>query len=728
MKLYNTICYPWGCYNTKEKRGRFMRFISKGASKQNKELDALTGIYNQNGFFSATEQLLNEHPDLSFCLIYWNIRKFRVTNDLFGWDAGDKILIHWANTLREVLHDEFAVYGRLAHDNFICCVQESFLENNDWMKLGEINYATEDAEYHFFSCCGLYKITDRTLPLSNMIDKARVAMETIKNNYMSLYAWYDESMWSSLLEEQRMNSEFKNAIAEKQFKVYFQPICRASDGLITGAEALVRWVHPTKGMISPGFFIPLFEKNGFISILDRYVWEEVCAMQQMRLDQGLATVPISVNVSRVEFYNPSLCEDIRDIVKSHNISPDLIKIEITESAYADNPMQVLEAVKKLHSYGFSVLMDDFGSGYSSLNMLKDLPIDVLKIDMRFLDDIDKSQKATIVLESIIRLAKWMKLSVVSEGVETKGEWEYLRSVECDSVQGYYFYKPMPQEEFMVLLDKTAADSTSMLFHDLPDLDDSILDVFNQANTKESVLFYSMLGGMGLLEVAGNNVELIRVNKGYYETVYNSHPREQNILNIPFEEPERSLILEHCRIAREENKMQKFQIHHKRVDGVYVWLAVKLRYLGSNPRQALYLFTVDNIDEFKNAEQAQYLANYSNALLKVYDRVYHLDYATDTAELLHINTTEFLQQNSRYPLAEFFDHFRRICVSEDTEKVSIIENKESLDAALAARHDNQLFVRYHVTIKGVSVETCAYFFKIELPDRKPHYLCCIKSVT
>ncbi|MBQ9767923.1 MAG: EAL domain-containing protein [Lachnospiraceae bacterium] len=704
-----------------------MRFTQEVSTKQNNSLDELTGIYNQQGFFTATEALLKEHPDNSFCLIYWNIRKFRVTNDLFGWESGDKVLIHWANTLREMLHGELAVYGRLEHDNFVCCVQESFLENNNWMKLGEISFSAGDTEYHFFSCCGLYKITDRTLPLSHMLDKARAAMETIKNNYMTLYAWYDDSMWNSLLEEQRMNNEFKTAIEEKQFKVYYQPICRATDGLITSAEALIRWVHPTRGMISPGAFIPLFEKNGFISILDRYVWDEVCAMQQSRLDQGLATVPVSVNVSRVEFYNPTLCEDIRDIAKKHNISPDLLKIEITESAYADNPKQVLDAVQKLHTYGFSVLMDDFGSGYSSLNMLKDLPIDVLKIDMRFLDDLDKSQKASIVLESIIRLAKWMKLSVVSEGVETKKEWEYLRSVECDAVQGYYFYKPMPQEDFMKLLDKTAENSTKLLFHNLPDIDESILEVFNQANTKESLLFYSMLGGMGLLEVYGDNVEIIRVNNGYYESVYGSIPRDHRVLNVPFQEPERSLILDQCRLAKTESRMQQFQIHHKLENGTYVWLSVKLRYIGGNPRQAIYLFTVDNIDAQKKAEQARYMTNYSSALLKIFDRVYHLNYATDSAEVLHTNTTGYLETNVQYPLSEFFNHFRTICFEEDAATVDAVQSKEALDAAFSGDQYPQLTIRYHVPTNGVLVETGAHFIKLDMPDHSTHYLCCVKKV-
>ena len=703
-----------------------MRFTNQKPKEKNLYLDELTGIYNQKSFFEYTEKLLEENPYTSFCLIYWNIRKFRTTNDLFGWEAGDKILIHWADSLREILQNELAVYGRLDHDNFVCCVTEDFLTDSDWTKLGEISYSAGETEYQFYSCCGLYRIVDRTLPLSNMLDKARAAMETIKNNYMTLYAWYDESMWNTMLEEQRMNSEFKTAIAEKQFKVYYQPICRSSDGLITSAEALIRWQHPTKGMISPGAFIPLFEKNGFISILDRYVWDEVCTMQQSRLDQGLATVPVSVNVSRVEFYNPSLCDDIRDIAKKHNLSPDLIKIEITESAYADNPVQVMEAVKKLHTYGFSVLMDDFGSGYSSLNMLKDLPIDVLKIDMRFLDDLDKDRKATIVLESIIRLAKWMKLSVVSEGVETQKEWEYLRSVECDAVQGYYFYRPMPQEDFIKLLDQSAANSTSLLFHAWPEEDNSILDIFNQTNTVESVLFYSMLGGMGILEVCEDNAELIRVNKGFYEALYRTPNFERKILNVPFEEPERSVILEQCRKAKEDAKVQQFQLHHKLDDNSFVWLAVKLRYFGGNPHRSRFLISVDNIEEQKRLEHERYVTNYSSVLLKLYDRVYHLDYASDTIELLHSDGDDFIQPQTQYSFTTFFRHLSEVTKPEDLKRLEVIKNKVLLDETLEKEHTNCLTVHYDVTVNGKVTGTIAYFFKVDLPDDGERYICCVKK--
>lgn len=701
-----------------------MQFLHKTSSKQLRLLDDLTGIYNRQGFFAATEQLLSEYPDIPFCIIYWNIRKFRVTNDLFGWDSGNQVLIHWANTLRGCLHDEYAVYGRLEHDNFVCCVPERFLDNKEWTKLGEISYSAGDTEYHFFSCCGLYRVTDRSVPITTMLDKARVAMESIKNNYMTLYAWYSEEMWQSLLEEQRMNSEFKTAIAEKQFQVYYQPICRASDGLITSAEALIRWIHPTRGMISPGTFIPLFEKNGFISILDRYVWDEVCAMQQSRLDQGLSTVPVSVNVSRVEFYNPTLCEDIRDIAKSHNVSPDLIKIEITESAYADNPVQVQEAVKKLHTYGFTVLMDDFGSGYSSLNMLKDLPIDILKIDMRFLDSLEESQKASIVLESVIRLAKWMKLGVVSEGVETQREWEYLRSVECDSVQGYYFYRPMPREDFMQLLDRTAENSTDLLFHALPDLDDSIMDMFQQTNTRESILFHSMLGGMGLLELTEDNVELIRANSGYYEALYNYVPKNRNSLNIPFRAAERDIISEQCRIAKEESTVQQFQLHHRREDGVYVWLNVKLRYIGGSAHRSLFLFAADNIDDLKREEHEKYLTNYSTALLNIFDRVYHLNYNLNTVELLH-DSGDNGEIPEEFSFDEFLSRLASVCVEKDLDKLTVLKDKELLHNTITGSGTNCLTIHYQLPSE-YNYEVVAYFFKVDLPDGRARYLCCVKN--
>lgn len=702
-----------------------MNFESSSTRKN--YIDELTGIYNRYGFFAASEQLLKEHPLSHFTILYWNIRRFKITNDLFGWESGDKILIHWADSLRELLSGKLAVFARLERDNFICCVEDKIVDEGDWVKLGDVNFHADGIEYHFFSCCGMYRILDPSVPVSVMVDKARVAMESIKNNYLRLYAWYDESMWSSLIEEQRMNSDFKRAILEKQFQVYYQPVCRTSDGLIVGAEALVRWLHPVKGLLSPGIFIPLFEKNGFISLLDRYVWNEVCSSLEERIEQGLDTVPISINVSRIEFYNPNLCDDIRSIVNRHHLTPDQIKIEITESAYSDNPMQVQETVKTFRNYGFQVLMDDFGSGYSSLNILKDLTIDTLKIDMRFLDHFEENKKSAIILEAIIRLAKYLHMRIISEGVETKAEWEYLRSIECDSVQGYYFYRPMPKEDFFSLIDTLAIDRSKLLFTDEDEFDDSILSMFLHTNKKESVLFYSMLGGMGLFEVSGDNVELVRVNKGYYEVVYGSIDKEEMVLNVPAIEPEKSILLENCQTAKKDRRIHRFQLNHRRKDGVFVWLSVKMRYIGSRKNGSLYLFSIENIEERKNAEKNAFLSNVSNAFLDLFDRIYLFNYTEKTAELVHLKDgSDYFEPFRLYSFAEFFRTLAAISEPEDIGSINLFREKEKIDCALLDPQKTTIRLNFRNSVTNELVKCIAFFGKIKLPGKGEQYLCCLKK--
>lgn len=707
-----------------------MEYTKDVQPEENNMLDGLTGIYNREGFYRYTKQLLDRFPDISFCLMYWNIRKFKVVNDLFGREAGDKVLIYLANSLREEFGKETASYGRMERDNFICCVPESVIQKGKWLRLGDIYYDAEGSEYHFYSCCGLYKIIDKNLTIATMGDKARVAMETVKNNYLKPYAWYEESMWGSLVEEQKMNSAFRKAIAENQFKVYYQPLCRAEDGLISGAEALVRWEQPGEGLVSPGKFIPIFEKNGLISVLDRYVWSEVCRMQKRRLAQGKNVVPVSINVSRVEFYNKHLCEDIRNIVQKYEVPPNLIKVEITESAYADDPTLVQEAVEKLHNYGFTVLMDDFGSGYSSLNTLKDLPIDVLKIDMRFLDSFSENQKAAVILEAVIRMAKWMRLRVVAEGVETRQEWEYLKSVECDVVQGYYFYKPMPEADFENLLEQKHVTRRDIEKEELPELEDAILDAFTHGNTKESMLFYSMLGGMGILELSENSLEIIQANRGYYEVIYgagNAMWEMPKVMNKPVKEPEKSILMEKCSVARETDTMQQAQIYFEKEDGTFIWLNVKVRYIGSRGKRSLFYFALDNIDEIKKAEQERYLLDYSAALVKVFDKVYRLDYETGMAEVLHSGESG-MKVREKYYFLDFFERFADSIEWNNGKDVNdIIKNKNKLDKELQESKNGSFSVGYLVNNPKLNIKSVsALFFKVELQDGREEYLCCIKK--
>lgn len=696
--------------------------------------DELTGIYNRKGFYMYTRKMLDEHKDINFYLVYWNVRNFKVVNNLFGWDTGDLILKQLANALREALGDEIATFGRVERDNFICCVQSKYIEQGEWKKLGDIIYDIEGSEYHFYSCCGLYPITDTSLNISEMGDKARVAMETIKNNYMTPYAIYDDSMWKVLVEEQNLNNDFKRAIKNKEFKVFYQPSCRTRDGDIIGAEALVRWEHKDRGFLSPGVFIPLFEKNGFINVLDNYVWEEVCIMLSKRIKKGLNVVPISINVSRVEFYNQNLCENIRDIADKYNVPPELIHIEITESAYSDNPELVQAAIEKLHKYGFMVFMDDFGSGYSSLNILKDLPIDVLKIDMKFLERFGTSDKTSIILESVIRMAKWMKLGVVAEGVETKKEWDYLRSVECDSMQGYYFYKPMPEDAYAALLDDMNIDKKHPWDNnDEEEYEDTINAAFNLSVSKESSLFYNMIGGMAIAEMKDDRIEIIQANKGYCEVVYGIDEAETDnivMINRPIYEGGRKIILEKCILAKETGSIQQAQLLYKRKNGVNVWLGFKVRYIGSRGRRSLYYFAVDNIDEIKQAEQERYVRDYSEALLKIFDKVYKLDYDTGMAEVLHTRNNDSMKRMEKYYFKDFFSRFgSNIETNSEYDLSDVLNDKELLNNLIENSKNGSYKVSYVATLPGnIQKEVNALFFKADLNSGGEDIISCINVTT
>ena len=241
------------------------------------------------------------------------------------------------------------------------------------------------------------------------------------------------------------------ALQEGQFCIYMQPVYNLRTNRIVSAEALVRWNHPTNGTISPGKFIPVFERNGFIVRLDRFVWEEACRFLRAKKDRGDKVIPVSVNVSRLNFYNLDLIEYLMQLVKKYELETWMLKLEVTESAYTDNPHQLMMVVRELRLHGFPVLMDDFGSGYSSLNMLKDLPVDVLKIDMGFVREIERSGRASAIIRSIVSMAQNLDMGIVVEGVETKPQVDFLGSIGCEKIQGYYFSRPLPEKEFDGLL-------------------------------------------------------------------------------------------------------------------------------------------------------------------------------------------------------------------------------------------------------------------------------------
>lgn len=412
--------------------------------------DALTGLYNRSTFCRKTADFLRQNPEGTYNMVQFDIERFKVINELYGNFMGDRILLLIAEGLQKCLKSK-GTYGRLEADHFAVCLPAGTEELQQVRDQMEKSLASVKIEQKINLYYGVYTIEDRGMSVDLMCDRANLALRTVKGNSNRAYAVYNDELHQVVLSEQQLTNSMEEALLQRQFELYYQPVVDLNTGDVVSAEALVRWNHPEKGMVSPGFFIPFFEHNGFIIKLDAYIREEVCRNMMELRRRGLRNIPVSVNVSRLEFYDPNLCRSIIDLTERYRLEPQMMRLEITESAYTDNPQQLLAAMKELQNYGFQVLMDDFGSGYSSLNMLKDVPVDILKMDMKFLEDQGISGRGPEILASLVRMAKKLGMRTIAEGIETKEQGDFLRSVGCEYGQGYYYARPMPADSFTSLL-------------------------------------------------------------------------------------------------------------------------------------------------------------------------------------------------------------------------------------------------------------------------------------
>ena len=412
--------------------------------------DELTGIYNKQAFYAKTKEMLLDNPDKNFDLLRINIERFKVLNDLFGESTGDKLLRYIGKFLKEI-NLPLCVSGRLYADNFVVCYEAGKGDSRrmiNTLQMVADSFAINNRTILSF---GLYRIDDKTLPVSVMCDRANMALWKAKGNFKNPYCEYDEKMRQQVLKEQKIINAMEMAIQNKEFTLYLQPKYDIEKGTIIGAEALVRWISLENGFISPGDFIPVFENNGFVYEVDKFIWEESCRYLRKWLDEGREVHPISVNVSRIDLYDPKLVQHLVDLREKYQLPSQYLELEITESAYTEDPEQIITITRQLREAGFVILMDDFGTGYSSLNMLKDIQIDVLKLDMGFLKSSDYSAKGGNILTAILKMAESLKMQTIAEGVETKEQVEFLKSIGCRYVQGFYYSKPLPVDEFEKLI-------------------------------------------------------------------------------------------------------------------------------------------------------------------------------------------------------------------------------------------------------------------------------------
>ena len=408
--------------------------------------DRLTGLYNRESFFEKAQEIIKACPENQMLLLASNIKDFKLINELYGLEMGDKVLLKQAELIRENL-GENAAAGRISGDKFALLMPKNRFDEERFMKsVEQLCSLTENNNYKMHVYIGVYIVVDQDEAVETMYDKAGLAIERVRGDYQQIITYYDDSDLEELIHEKNVVAEFDRAIANREFCIYLQPQVDC-DGNALGAEALVRWQHPDKGLLFPGAFLGIIEKAGLIYKLDYYIWEMAAMKLAEWKKEGKGQYHISVNISAKDFYYLDLYETFTGLVKKYDIEPDKLNLEITETVIMSDVKMHMQIINRLQEYGFHIEIDDFGSGYSSLNTLKDINADVIKIDMLFLRETENQARSKTIVNSIISMAKAHNMPVITEGVETQNQVEFLSDMGCDMFQGYYFSKPIPVQDF-----------------------------------------------------------------------------------------------------------------------------------------------------------------------------------------------------------------------------------------------------------------------------------------
>lgn len=565
------------------------------------KINELTGLYSEKAFFEAVEEFLQKEDEKTYCMMAIDVEHFRLYNQLHGMEEGDNLLRFIAEMLRTYRVAQGGVIGYLGGDNF-ALVTEYNRETLDQLREGirdEIRRKNNTTGYP--PAYGIYTIVDRSESAAVMYHRATLALSYVIGNYTSRVKEYYPDMDGKAEEEIRLLSEIQHGMDNDEFTFFIQPQCDITKGKIVGGESLVRWIKPDKGMISPGLFIPVLEKNGFIADLDRVVWAKVCKWLRDCINRGYKPVPISVNVSRIDIFSLDVPKYLISLVEKYDITPDLLKIEITESAYAEDGDSIVETVNRLRDYGFIVMMDDFGSGYSSLNMLKSVPVDVLKMDMRFLEiNENEEEKGVGILESVVNMARQMRIPIVVEGVETQVQENLLRKMGCSYTQGYLYYKPMSIEAFeKILVDDDELDHSGFWYRQAESVH---LREFLDTNLFNDTVINNIIGPAIFYDVYENNVEITRVNEQYFQLAGIPRQEEEDYRKRfwnSVRDDDRQLLYSIFAQAY-ENVAEGASgfINFLRRDGVVLWVNAKVFFLREKDGHRLYYASLTDMTDVK----------------------------------------------------------------------------------------------------------------------------------
>ena len=414
--------------------------------------DVLTGGYNRQGFIHNVENIFRNCEDRTdYAVLYFNVRNFKAVNELFGIDSGDIVLrTIYKNLKASSLKPR--VVARVEADQFTCLIERKNLDLDSLSGLCEWNFTQDGKTMHIFFGCGIFYVEDKPMSINGMIDRAKLAKKYITDEYVKPYNIYDTSMKSHYINRAELAGELRAGLAQEQFKVYYQPVVDTQTGKIKSAEALIRWIHPQRGFVSPAVFIPALEESGHISEVDFYVTKKVFEFMRKRHEEGRINVPVSINLSWMDFYDESMMKWIEENVETNRNLGIRSRFEITETSFEAMKQNRNNILESLQEKGAMTLLDDFGSGYSSYGVLQDYNFDILKIDMSLVRQIETNPKSRSILKSIIAMAHELGMQLVAEGAETEEQVAFLKENQCDYIQGYYYSRPLPEDEFIAFME------------------------------------------------------------------------------------------------------------------------------------------------------------------------------------------------------------------------------------------------------------------------------------
>ena len=582
------------CYITDIDEEKKMDDILLQEIEKTRRIDRLTGLLRAKVFYHEIDAFIKENSSENWAMIAVDLEHFKLYNDWYGWDNGDKYLMDVATRLNGVVTVLKGFAGYMGGDNFAIFIKHRPEFIDHMIKEIDDFIGTDPRRNGFLPNLGFYFLEEgEQATASTMYDRAVMAMNTVKGNYSKRYGIYDKSMMQEIGREMSILTDVQKGIEEREFVLYMQPQVHVPTGKITGAETLVRWKSKEKGMISPGVFIPVLEKNGFITNLDKYIWEEVCAWQRSRLDRGLPLLPVSVNVSRVDAYSIDLVKCFTDLAEKYNIPHSCIKIEITESTYAEDNTKIGKIAEDLRSNGFAIYLDDFGSGYSSLNMLKNVYVDALKIDMQFLDmNETNARKGESIMESVINMTRILRIPIIVEGAETERQINSLTSMGCRYVQGFYYYKPMPLEEFEELLENNEVDYGDLQMKKVEQV--HVRELMDDSLYSDTMI-NNILGAVAFVDYHDGILDITSVNEMFYKVLQLESEEFDNFkTHINETDEHRSLFKEMFRLAY-ENPVAGTQCNYigQRPTGEMVYLHIRAFFLReSEGHQIFYVGFTD----------------------------------------------------------------------------------------------------------------------------------------